>query len=119
MNNTFFIHATVNHIQAQIKENVKHVLIIATGLDFYQEDKTCMKVKIILNSDLKYCEDWGKWLSNLKSHNKIRRLTLRTPLGARLGSGTQPLYKFPGNLRVEVNKTKKHTHTRWMSATSP
>lgn len=32
---------TLKHIQAQIKENVWHVIGSATGLDFYQENKTC------------------------------------------------------------------------------
>ena len=38
---------------------------------------------------------------------RFRRFLVQTPLGARLGLGTQPCYEAPGDLRVETVKTQR------------
>ena len=45
---------------------------------------------------------WGEWPSGLRRLGRIRRFTIQSPIGARLGLRTQLRYEAPGNLWVKT-----------------
>ena len=51
-----------------------------------------------------FSRKWGVWPSGIRRDIQNRKLSVLTPLGARLGFGTQPFYKVPGDLQFEISK---------------